>query len=102
LGVGLVVSEHGVEDVGAAAGEGDEGLVVFFLLSSFAVVVGPRNGVAQGGERGEEQGSFEDLVAAAGWVFSADGDPGSAGDGGQARRRRPGARRSGSPCRRPR
>ena len=41
LGVGLVVSEHGVEDVGAAAGEGDEGLVVLLLLSSFAVVIGP-------------------------------------------------------------
>ena len=66
MGVGLVVSEQGVEDVGAAPGEGDEGYVVLLLLSSFAVVVRPRDGVAQGGERGQEQRSFEDLVAAAG------------------------------------
>ena len=81
MGVGLVVSEHGVEDVGAAAGEGDEGFVVLLLLSSFAVVVGPGDGVAQGRERGQEEGAFEDLVAAAGWVLAADGGPGSAGDG---------------------
>ena len=41
MGVGLVVSEQGVEDVGAAPGEGDEGYVVLLLLSSFAVVIGP-------------------------------------------------------------
>lgn len=34
------VAEHGVEDVGAASSEGDEGLVVAFALGSFAVVVG--------------------------------------------------------------
>lgn len=43
LVVGLVegaVAEHGVEDVAASAGEGDEGLVVAFALGDFAVVVG--------------------------------------------------------------
>ena len=43
LAVGLIkrsVAEHGVEDVAASAGEGDEGLVVAFALSDFAVVVG--------------------------------------------------------------
>src|SRR5664279_76153 len=75
LGVGLVVSEHGVQDVCAASGEGDECRVVFLLLGSFAVVVGAGDGVAQGRERGQEQGSFEDFVAAAGWVFPADGSP---------------------------
>jgi hypothetical protein len=41
--VGLIegaVAEHGVEDVTAAAGEGDEGLVVAFALSDLPVVVG--------------------------------------------------------------
>ena len=70
MGVGLVVPEHGVEDVGAAAGEGDEGFVVLLLLSSFAVVVGPGDGVAQGREGGQEEGPLEDFVAAAGWVFA--------------------------------
>jgi hypothetical protein len=35
------VAEHGVEEVGASAGEGDEGLVVAFAFGAFAVVVGP-------------------------------------------------------------
>ena len=34
------VAGHGVEDVTAAAGEGDEGLVVAFALSDLPVVVG--------------------------------------------------------------
>ena len=41
--VGLIegaVAEQGEEDVAAAAGEGDEGLVVVFALSDLAVVVG--------------------------------------------------------------
>ena len=67
LMVGLVegsVAEHGEEDVAPASGEGDEGLVVAFALGNFAVVVGARDGVAKGGERGEKQGAFEDLVSA--------------------------------------
>jgi hypothetical protein len=59
------VSEHGVEGVAAAAGEGDEGLVVSFAFGPFPVVIGPRQGILQRGERGEEQGSFEDLVSSA-------------------------------------
>ena len=57
LGVAVVgaVAEHGVEDVAAAAGEADEGGVVFLALGSFAVVVGPAGGVGQGGERGEDE-----------------------------------------------
>ena len=34
------VAEHGEEDVAAAPGEGDEGLVVAFALGAFPVVVG--------------------------------------------------------------
>ena len=66
LMVGLVegaVAEHGEEDVAPAPGEGDEGLVVAFALGDFAVVVGPGDGVAKGGEREEKQGAFEDLVS---------------------------------------
>ena len=47
------VAEHGEQDVAAAPGEGDEGLVVPFALGAFAVVVGPGHGVVQGGEGGE-------------------------------------------------
>ena len=34
------VAEHGVEDVGSASGEGDEGLVVTLALGDLPVVVG--------------------------------------------------------------
>jgi hypothetical protein len=53
--VGLAVAEHGVDDVGAAAGQADQGGVVPLAGGSLAVVVGPVVGVAQRGERGEEQ-----------------------------------------------
>jgi hypothetical protein len=69
LMVGLVegaVAEHGVEDVAAPSGEGDEGLVVAFALGDLAVVVGAGERVAERGEGVEEQGSFEDLVPASG------------------------------------
>src|SRR5450755_3031447 len=67
LEVGLAVSEHGVEDVAAAPGEGDQGFVVALVVGDLVVVVGPGDGVAQGRECGQEEGSFEDLVPAAGW-----------------------------------
>ena len=38
--VECAVAEHGVEDVAASAGEGDEGLVMAFALGDLAVVVG--------------------------------------------------------------
>ena len=78
------VAEHGEEDVAAASGEGDEGLVVALAFGAFAVVVGPRRRVVQGGEGGEEQGAFEFLVARAGWVLAADGGAGAPGDRGDA------------------
>jgi len=54
-GFGVVVvgagAEHGKQDVAASSGEADEGGVVgFFALGSFAVVVGAAGGVVQGGE----------------------------------------------------
>ncbi len=67
-GLGLVegaVAEHGVDEVAAASGQGDQRLVVFFALGAFAVLVGPRERVFQGGEGREEQGAFEDFVASA-------------------------------------
>jgi hypothetical protein len=39
-----VGAEHGVQDVDAAAGEADQGGVVFLALGSFPVVVGPLDG----------------------------------------------------------
>jgi hypothetical protein len=81
--VGLFVAEHGELDVAAAAGEADEGALAF-ALSAFAVVVDARGRVCEGCERGEEERAFELFVAALGWVFSADGDTGAAGDRGEA------------------
>ena len=43
--VGLFGSQHGVEDVAAAAGQADQGGVVFLAFGAFAVVV------AAGGSR---------------------------------------------------
>src|SRR5699024_4570051 len=77
------VSEHGEEDVAAAAGQADEGGVVALALGAFAVVVGPTGGVGQGGEGGEGEGPVELFVAAFGWTFAADAGAGSAGDWGQ-------------------
>lgn len=76
--VGLV-AEHGERDVAAAAGEADEGGVVFLAFCSFSVVVGPADWVGQGGERGEEERAFEFAVACAGGVFALDAGAGSGG-----------------------
>ena len=68
-----VVSDHGVEDVGLAAGEADECGVVPLALGSFAIVVGPGFGVgSQGCEGGHEQGVLQSFVAAAVDVLAAD------------------------------
>lgn len=53
------VSEHGVEDVGASAGEADEGGVALIGFGSLAVVVGVAGGVVKGRERGQEHSSLE-------------------------------------------
>ena len=50
-----------------------------FALCAFPVVVGAGDGVLQRGERGEEQGAFEDLAASPGGVVAADGRAGSPG-----------------------
>ena len=66
-GFGFVVgavAEHREEHVAAAAGKRHDGLVVAFSLVTFAVVVGPRDGIFEGGKRREEQHAFEFLVAA--------------------------------------
>jgi hypothetical protein len=41
----VLVFDHGVEDVGAASGEADEGGVVSFALCTFAVVSAAADGV---------------------------------------------------------
>ena len=77
-----VVSDHGVVDVGLAAGEADECGVVPLALGSFAVVVGPGFGVgSQGCERGHEQGVFQSFVASSVDVLAADAGARSSGDG---------------------
>ena len=78
------VAEHGVEDVAAAAGQADEGGVVFLALGSFAVVVGAAGRVVQGGERGEEERAFELAVAGPGGMLAPDAGAGAAGDGSDA------------------
>jgi hypothetical protein len=64
--VGAAVAEHGVDDVGSAAGQADQGGVVAFALGAFAVVVGAACRVRQRGERREEQRGFQGVVAALG------------------------------------
>ena len=60
--VGLVggsVLEHGEDDVGAAAGDADDGGVVAFALGSFTQVVGAGVGIVSGSdERGDEHSVF--------------------------------------------
>ena len=51
----------------AAVGQGEDGLARAFALVSFALVVGPGDGVgAQGGEGGAEHGCLESFVACVG------------------------------------
>lgn len=80
----LFAVEHGVEDVAASSGQADEGGVVFLAFGSLAVVVGAAGRVVWRGERGQEQRSFEFVVAGAGGVFTADGAAGAVGDRGDA------------------
>jgi len=40
-----VVADHGVQGQDAAVGQGEDGLVMAFALVSFALVVGPADGV---------------------------------------------------------
>jgi hypothetical protein len=75
--VGLFVVEHGEQHVAASSRQADEGGVVFLAFGSLFVVVGAAGGVVQGGERGQEQRSFEFVVA------GAVGDRGDAGVGGE-------------------
>jgi hypothetical protein len=44
--VGGLVAEHGVQDVDAAPGQGEDGLVVGLALGSLPPVVGAAGGVA--------------------------------------------------------
>jgi hypothetical protein len=82
--VGRAGAEHGVQDVDAAAGEADEGGVVFLALSAFPVVASPAEWVGKGGERGQEERAFELLVAALGWVLAVDAGARASGDRGQS------------------
>src|SRR5947209_18327157 len=66
------VAQHGVQDVDASAGEGEDGLVVAFAFGSFAVVEGAAGGVVKRAERGLVEDPFEGLVAAAGALEVAD------------------------------
>ena len=60
--VGLLVAEHGQDDVAATAGQAHDGGVVLLAFGAFAVVEGPGLWVAQGGERGEEHGVLQPVV----------------------------------------
>ena len=68
-GAGSVVGPYVVRQ--AAVGQGENGLVMAFILVAFALVVGPGDVVgAQGGEGGQEYGALEPLVAAVGDVLA--------------------------------
>src|SRR5690606_6098250 len=86
------VAEHGEQDVAAAAGEADQRRVVFLPFGAFLVVVGAADGVGQGSERGEEEGSLELAIACSRRMFALDRGArfvrnwGDAGVGSQAGR----------------
>src|SRR5688572_28940353 len=71
--VGLPVAEYCVQDVDAASGQRDDGLVVGLAGGTFAVVVGAADRIAlQGAERRLVEDAFEDAVAAGGPLQVAD------------------------------
>ena len=70
--VGLVVAEHGVDDIEPTAGQADHRGVVFLLLRFLAVVVGPADWVGQRRERGEEQRGLQGVVAPLGAGLALD------------------------------
>lgn len=62
--VGGSITQHGEQDVAAAARKRDQSLVVTLALADFALVVGAGDGIAQCGKSREEQRALEYLVAA--------------------------------------
>src|SRR3954453_9510519 len=70
--VWLAVCEDGVQDVDAAAGERDDGLVVGLVFGAFAGVEGFAGGVLQRAEGGLEEDAFERLVGGGGAFEVAD------------------------------
>ena len=59
---GLPVLEHGLEDVDASAREGDQGLVVAFSFSPFAIIKGGAVGGVQRAEGGLVEDALQGLV----------------------------------------
>ncbi len=82
--VGLAGAEHGEDDVAAAAGQADQGGVVAFAFGAFAVVEGLGRRVAQGGERGEEHGVLEPVVASSALRLALERRPRLASHGSEA------------------
>src|SRR6266511_270278 len=69
---GLPVMEHGPEDVDPSASEGDEGLVVAFSFSPFAIVEGAAVGGVQRAEGGLVEDALQGLIAAGRSLEKAD------------------------------
>src|SRR5512134_1039570 len=69
---GLPVLEHGPEDVDASAREGDEGLVVAFSFSPFAIIEGAAVGGVQRAEGGLIEDALQGLIAAGRSLEKAD------------------------------
>ena len=69
---GLPVLEHGPEDVDASAREGDEGLVVAFSFSPFAIVEDAAVGGVQRAEGGLVEDALQGLIAAGRSLEKAD------------------------------
>jgi hypothetical protein len=61
-----------MEHVDAAAGEAEDGLVVPLALGSLAVIVGAGGRVPEAGERGQEEGVLEAMVAVSAGHVAAD------------------------------
>src|SRR5215475_8823073 len=84
-GVGPVVAQECPQHVDAAAGQGQDGLGVFFPFGAFAVVEGAGVGrAADADQRGGVEDAVEHAVVAARPVQVAGAAAGVAGGGGQA------------------
>ena len=73
-----------MEHVDAAASQARDGLVVAFAFGPFAVVISARRRMLEAGERGEEEGVLEAVVAVPAGDVPADGGAGVARGGPEA------------------
>jgi hypothetical protein len=66
--VGPAVADHGIEDVGAAAGEAEQSGGVVLAFGAFAVVVGPAGRVLELAKADKYKALFSARLPRRGWL----------------------------------